>query len=67
MSEGETADRGWGKPAQSRKYHYFVGARALCNRWMYTGHLEDEYDEHAENCAACEREVAKLRAKERAT
>lgn len=55
--------QGWGKPANSRKFHYFLGnGYSLCGRWLFFGDgLEDEYDDHTDNCAACMREVAKLR------
>lgn len=62
----EERQRGWGWPVQSRRAHYFVGTRALCGRWgLYMGHLEAGNDNSPDNCAACKRKLAALRAKEK--
>ena len=46
---------GWGFPGLSRKAHYFRGARSLCRKWMFTGHLEPDTGTSADDCAACSR------------
>lgn len=62
---GKPKPQGWARPANSRKYHYFVGAMALCHRWAFLApDLDDTNDDHAENCAACKREIVKLRKQE---
>lgn len=62
----ETTVRGWDKPGLAKKYHYFDDAVvSLCGRWMLlTQDLDDQMDDHKENCAACKREVAKVRARQ---
>lgn len=29
--------KGWGKPANSRKAHYFVDGNSLCGAWTFKG------------------------------
>lgn len=60
---------GWGKPtATARKYHYFGDDfRSLCGNYGWLGsrdELEDEYDDHSENCASCKRKRLAQKAKE---
>jgi len=56
----ETEDNeGWGWPNNSRKAHYFVGGRSLCNRWMYFGELDQGNDESSHNCVSCKRKLRK--------
>lgn len=59
--------RGWNYLVNSPKWHYFVDARSLCGRWLglgLSGHDDDPLsDDHPQNCAACMKKVAKMRAK----
>ena len=52
----DTLERGWAKPSNSRKWHYFDGARALCNRWLYFGDIletDQSASPNSNDCAAC--------------
>ena len=49
---------GWGKPGQSRNWHYFYEGRSLCNQWLFTGRLVEEPDfddapRQPDDCAVC--------------
>jgi len=57
--------QGWGKPALSRKYHWFeADGRCLCGSWgFYTGPLEEGRDDHPENCVTCRKRKARQEAK----
>ena len=63
----EKLREGWLMPARSRKYHYFVEGRSLCNGWIFpdynnllpdTGNTERGPDD----CAECFKKLVKLRA-----
>jgi hypothetical protein len=52
--------RGWAFPKPtSRKAHYFMDGKSLCGKYVLWAtkpdHLEDEYHDHEDNCAACQR------------
>ena len=51
----KATEGGWGKPANSRKWHYFRDSRSLCGRWAYSGDLDSEDVVSPDNCAACYR------------
>ncbi len=70
MAEQKKRRTGWGYVhgldgrASGRKAHYFdEEGESLCRRWMRFSDngLEDELDDHAENCAACKKRIAKWR------
>lgn len=69
MSEDNLNKRkpGWGKPACSRKWHYFQGdnaTRSLCGRvGFYFGSTETGSDDSAENCAECKKRKLREAAK----
>jgi hypothetical protein len=54
--------QGWGWPGNSRKAHYFPfgETRSLCGRWVFSGHLSDDYHDSPDNCTECKRKRAKL-------
>lgn len=56
-----SVERGWAKPSNSRKWHYFVEARSLCRNWLYLGDIL-ETDQAAgptsNDCATCRRKSA---------
>lgn len=57
---------GWGFPGTSKKAHYFVDSMSLCRKWgFYYGSLEQGNDDSPDNCAACIRELAKRKVKQR--
>lgn len=61
--EKPDAPRGWGRPALSRKFHWFEDGTSLCNRWLgFTPHSCDDgppggdgygINDPAGDCAAC--------------
>lgn len=52
----KTVKEGWGKPLESRKWHYFVDSRSLCGSWgFYFGALEQGKEASPDNCAACKK------------
>lgn len=68
------AQKGWGKPGVSRKFHYFDNSpdstdkgTSLCRKFgfFFPGDdgLEDDHHDHPENCADCRKRKAKLDAK----
>lgn len=59
---GKQLPKGWGKPADSRKFHYFNNdSFCLCGKYgFYFGEAEDDQHDHEENCAVCKRKYAKL-------
>jgi hypothetical protein len=58
---------GWGWPTNSKKAHYFDGARSLCSKWMYLAPVEAGDDILPEDfCSACSRAKTKRWAAERA-
>lgn len=56
--------QGWGRPANSNRWHYFVGAMSLCGKWMFGGHLEQGNDNHSDNCTSCKTKRATQLARE---
>jgi hypothetical protein len=45
---------GWGKPSNSRKWHYFgADGRSLCAKWAYFGEIEEGLDDSPDNCLSC--------------
>jgi hypothetical protein len=57
-------EEGWGAPACSRKWHYFrADGMSLCRKiGFYMGPREQGKDDHPDNCAACKKILASLRA-----
>lgn len=62
----EKLREGWWMPGRSRKFHYFVEGRSLCNGWGFpdynnlspdTGNVERGPDD----CAGCFKKLVKLR------
>lgn len=61
-------DRGWGWPANAKKWHYFVGSESLCGNWIYGGDVygnEARYHE-SDLCKKCRRELQILKTEEAA-
>ena len=56
---------GWSWLRNSEKWHYFVGGRSLCGKWMglRLGELEQGNDESMDNCTACKKALSRRRAK----
>jgi len=53
---------GWGFPLNSRKAHYFVGTKSLCNKWMYFGELTpNQNGSSPDDCKSCTRKLEKKR------
>lgn len=52
---------GWGRPARSKKYHYFAEneVTSICCRWMYSGEREPDSFESLDDCAVCRRKLNK--------
>jgi hypothetical protein len=50
-------NEGWGRPAGSRKWHYFTGdGMSLCRKYgFYLGCVEQGNDSSSENCAECKK------------
>jgi hypothetical protein len=49
---------GWGKPTNSKKWHYFIDGMALCGKWgFYRGPLEPDDGESPDDCKACRRKL----------
>jgi hypothetical protein len=60
MDSKQQQRRGWGKPYDSKKWHYFEGMMALCGRWIYGGPLDkDDVLDSPDNCAACVKKRAR--------
>jgi len=55
---------GWGRPVQAKFWHYFVGSRALCGKWLFFGPLELGKDDSPDNCGTCKKKLAKIKDKE---
>ncbi len=55
---------GWGKPSQSRKWHWFkADGRSLCGRYANIGRLmqlELGVDDSSDNCVSCKRKLEKM-------
>jgi len=56
---GEKKEEGWGFPLKSKKAHYFVGSRSLCNKWLFFGNLEGDDETSSDDCTTCTRQLAK--------
>lgn len=54
---------GWGFPVGSKKAHYFVDDLSLCNRWLFTGLLEQGNDDSPDNCIACVKRLKAIKKK----
>ena len=50
---------GWTWLYNATKYHYFVGGRSLCGRWMLfsAGGLEQGNDDSIDNCVSCKKKL----------
>jgi len=58
--EEKPITEGWAKPLNTRKFHYFVDKRSLCDRYMYFGDLEaDTGKESPDDCKSCRRKLDK--------
>jgi len=57
-------NEGWGWLINSRKWHYFVGGRSLCGRWLapWLKELEQGNDNSPDNCAECKRRLKRRKA-----
>ncbi len=65
MAEKPAITEGWKGLSNSKKWHYFIGGRSLCRKWMImtTLGLEQGNDDSNDNCAACRRSLAAMKAK----
>lgn len=66
MSKPKTLLAGWKGLTNASKWHYFdVAGRSLCGRWltMSRAGLETGNDDSPDNCLACRRKLAALKAK----
>lgn len=67
MSENKL--EGWVWAANWNKAHYVKGSRSLCGKWMYLNKdpkmFEQGNDESPDNCTACKKALAKLRAQQK--
>ena len=65
VPEGMSMSEGWGKPTQSRKFHYFIEGRSLCRNWGWWaqhGPLDNDTGKtNTDDCAACARKMEKRR------
>ena len=61
------SNAGWSKPPTAAKWHYFLAGedRSLCLRYGFNldGDREDTNDAYPDNCAACRKKLAPIRAK----
>lgn len=54
MTEMCKTVEGWGKPANSKKEHYFIGMKSLCMRWaLFSSTLRKEPSETFLVCEEC--------------
>ena len=53
--------KGWAWPGLSKKAHYFYDARSLCNRWAFSGPVDDEGADTKgpDDCAVCRKRYDK--------
>jgi hypothetical protein len=67
-STAMVSPKGWGRPMQSRRFHYFDNnSMSLCRKWgFYFGDAEDTHDDHTDNCAVCQKLVRAVRKREAA-
>jgi len=57
---------GWVWFINTRKAHYVKESKSLCRRYMYLGSsFEQGKDDSPDNCSACKKKLAKLKAKEK--
>jgi hypothetical protein len=71
MAHGKSAEKaqsrkamrqGWGFPILSKKAHYFVDGRSLCQKWIFTGEYEQETEKRSpDDCAVCRRKLDKFK------
>lgn len=54
-------EQGWGYPMLSKKAHYFVEGRSLCNRWLFTGCYSEQTPPTDNACATCTKKRATKR------
>ena len=59
-------DKGWGACKNTPKWHYFIGGRSLCRRFMKLSNycLEQGNDNSPDNCKECQKKLFKLKALE---
>lgn len=56
-------DKGWGKPVNAKKWHYFdTGPESLCGGWLYVGSRDDDAHDHPDNCKVCCRKLQERQA-----
>jgi len=48
---------GWGKPALSKKWHWFHDGSSVCGKWMFFGDASDRGPANYECCKACEKRL----------
>lgn len=48
------SDTGWSKPLDTRKFHYFIDGRSLCNQWLRRSFVP-VVPALADRCKRCER------------
>lgn len=56
----EQRDEGWARPLNSRKFHFFRGARSLCNNWLFLGAVGEgseivREEPNGDDCKVCHR------------
>lgn len=55
----EQRAEGWTWLFNATKWHYFVGNRSLCGRWINYGHKREQgNNDSPDNCAACRKKLA---------
>lgn len=61
-TETKEPEVGWGRPAASRKWHYFRGGMSFCRKWgFFAGEIQDapHGPKGPEDCVVCHRIRAK--------
>ena len=62
--DSDKPERGWGKPWNAKKWHYFDGDTiSLCGKWWYLGERDDTLDDPPDNCVVCMKKKVKLEKK----
>lgn len=50
----EAVSEGWARPANARKFHYYIGGRSLCGKWFFLGVVdEDSGESTSADCKPC--------------